>query len=235
MRGLIELLCLVYGVLPGGCVQHEQGFARCVRQLARDDAVDLGQLVHQVGLVVQTARGVHDDDIAAARLGRGDRVKYDRRRIGALAVTHDVRTRAFCPDFKLVSRRRAEGVRRTQHDLFALADIAGCQLADRRGLAHAVDADHQDDRGLTRNVQRLVVQHVVGQHLAQQVAQLRRGGNLPELCALFHLGDDLRGGFRAHVGQDKRFFQLFEQIRVDLDERREHVVQRAVYRVAGFL
>ena len=235
MRGFVELLRLVHGVLAGGRVQHEQGLARGVRQLAADDPVDLGQLVHQVCLVVQAARGVHDDDIAAARLGRGDRVKHDRRRIGSLAVAHNVRARALCPDFELVGRRRAEGVRRTQHDLFVLADIAGGQFADGRGLAHAVDADHQNDRGFARNVKRLIVQHVVGQHLAQQVAQLGRGGDLLELGALFHLGDDLRGGLRAHVGQDERFFQFFEQIRVDLDERREHVVQRAVDRVAGFL
>ena len=97
---------------------------------------------------MQASRSVDDDYIAAARLGRRDRIEYDRGRIRALAVAHDVRARALRPNLKLVGGGSAERIRGGQHDLFALAHIAGGQLADRRGLAHAVDADHQHNRRL---------------------------------------------------------------------------------------
>ena len=223
------------GVLSGGRVEHEQRLARSVRQLARDHAVDFRQLVHQIGLVVQAACGIDDNDVAAARLRRRDRVKDDRRRVCALAVPDDVRTRALRPNLELVGRRRAERVRRGQHDLFALADIACRQLADRGGLADAVDADDQNDRWLARDVERLIVKHVVGQHLAQQVAQLGGRCCLAQLCTLFHLGDDLRGGRRAYIRKDERFLELLEKILVDLDERREHAVERMAHCVRSFL
>ena len=225
----------MHGVLTRGRVEHQKRFARSVRQLTRDNAVDFRQLVHEVGLVVQTARRVHDDNIAAACLCRRNRVEYHSRRVCALAVTDDVRARALRPDFELVGRRRTEGIRRRQHDLFALADVTRRQLADGSGLADAVDADDQNDRRLARNVERLVVEHIVGQHLAQQVAQLGRCRGLAQLGAFFHLGDDLRGGRRAHVGKNERFFQLLEKVGVDFDERREYAVERMAHRVRSFL
>ena len=82
-------------------------------------------------------------------------------------MAYDVRTGTFSPNFQLVSRRRAEGIRRRQHNLFALIDIAGRQLADRGRLADTVDADHQNDRRLAVRIQRLVIEHIVGQHLAE--------------------------------------------------------------------
>ena len=181
---------------------------------------------------MQTARRVYDDNITAACLCRRDRVEYHSRRVRALAVTDDVRARALRPDFELVSRRRAEGIRRRQHDLLALADVTRRQLADGSGLA---DADDQNDRRLARNVERLVVEHIVGQHLAQQVAQLGGRCCLAQLGAFFHLGDDLRGGRRAHIGKNERFFQLLEKVGVDFDERREYAVERMAHRVRSFL
>ena len=147
----------------------------------------------------------------------------------------DVRTRALRPDLELVGRRRAERVRRGQHDLFALADITCRQLADRGGLADAVDADDQNDRRPARDIERLIVEHIVGQHLAQQVAQLGGRRGLAQLCALFHLGNDLRGGRRAYIRKDERFLELLEEILVDLDERCKYAVERMAHRVRSFL
>ena len=222
-------------ILTGGRIQHEQRFARRIRQLTGDNAVDLRQFVHQVGLVVQTACRIHDDDIAAACLGRRDGVEHNSRRVCALAVANDVRTGTFSPDFELVRRSRAEGIRRRQHHLFALIDIAGRQLADRGRLADTVDADYQNDRRLAVRIQRLVVEHVVGQHLAEQVAQLVRRGGLAQLGALFDLSDDLRRRGCTDIRQDECFFQFLEQIIIHLDKCREHAVQRVVHRIRCFL
>ena len=150
-------------------------------------------------------------------------------------MAYDVRTGTFSPDFELVRRSRAEGIRRRQHHLFALIDIAGRQLADRGRLADTVDADYQNDRRLAVRIQRLVVEHVVGQHLAEQVAQLVRRGGLAQLSALFDLSDDLRRRGCTDVRQDECFFQFLEQIIIHLDKCREHAVQRVVHRIRCFL
>ena len=73
------------------------------------------------------------------------------------------------------------------------------------------------------------------EHLAQQVAQLGRCRGLAQLGAFFHLGDDLRGGRRAYIRKDERFFQLLEKVGVDFDERREYAVERMAHRVRSFL
>ena len=83
---------------------------------------------------------------AYARLARSHCVKHDRRRICAFAVRDDGHARTPRPDGQLFGSRRAEGVARGQHHVFALLlEMAG-QLADGGGLAHAVDAHDQDDR-----------------------------------------------------------------------------------------
>ena len=89
--------------------------------------------------------------------------------------------------------------------------------------------------GLPSVFERLIVEHIVGQHLAQQVAQLVGRRGLAQLCALFHLGDDLRRRGCTDVRQDERFLQFLEEIIIDLDECCEHAVQRMAHRVRSFL
>src|SRR5207244_3718022 len=50
------------------------------------------------------------------------------------------------PRLELLDRRGAEGVRRNEEDLAALALEAGRELADGRGLAGSVRAEDQDHR-----------------------------------------------------------------------------------------
>ena len=65
----LEGLDLGMGVLAGRGVEHQQAGMRRRRIELADDAHDLGELVHQVGLVVQAARGVDQQHVAA--LGPG--------------------------------------------------------------------------------------------------------------------------------------------------------------------
>ena len=65
--------------------------------------------------------------------------------IAALRTADHVDAGALCPLFELLRRRRAERVRRRDEDLLSLRPVDGRELADRRRLANAVDADHEDD------------------------------------------------------------------------------------------
>ena len=131
----------MHGVLAGRRIQHKQRLARGGRQFAGDNAVDLGQLVHQIGFVVQTARGIDDDDIAFSRLDRRDRIEHNGGGIRARPVADDIRARAPRPDLKLIRSSRTERIRGGQHDLFAFRDIARGKLTDAGRFTDAVDAD----------------------------------------------------------------------------------------------
>ena len=65
----------------------------------------------------------------------------------------DRRAGALAPDLQLLDRRGAERVARRQPDLESGLAQLGRQLADGRGLAGAVDADHQNDMRLVREIE----------------------------------------------------------------------------------
>ena len=75
--------------------------------------------------------------------GGGEAVEDDGRRIGAFFVAHDLGARALRPDRQLLGGCGAKRVAGDEHDRMpALALLRG-ELADRRRLAGAVDADDQ--------------------------------------------------------------------------------------------
>ena len=133
----------VDAVLADRRVEHEQHFLRRARHLARGDAPDLVELVHQVHARVQAAGGVDQHRIAPLRLAGRDRVEHDGRGIGAFARAHDVDAGAVRPDFELLDRRGAKRVGGADQRLSPSRLQQIRQLADRRRLAGAVDADDQ--------------------------------------------------------------------------------------------
>src|SRR6266568_4085814 len=89
---------LTQAILARRRVEHEQHLVD--RAVLLDNPLDLAELVHQPGLGVQAARGVHDNGVHAARHARTDRLERDARRIGALAVrSHHGRADPGSPGF----------------------------------------------------------------------------------------------------------------------------------------
>ena len=144
----MEDLGLGKTVLAGRGVEHKQNLRSGPRQPAIDDAAHLGQLVHQVGLGVEPPGGVRDDDVDAAGHGCIQGVEDHGRGIGTGSVGNELAARSVCPDSKLIDRGGTESVGRGQKHRAALGAVAMGELANRRRLAGAVYADHEDDRRL---------------------------------------------------------------------------------------
>ena len=121
---------------------------RRARHAAIDDPADLGELVHQADLVLQTPGGVDQNDVATTRHGCVDAVEGDRRGIAAVRRPHEVRVGALGPGTQLLVGRGTEGVGRRHDDGLADATEMLGEFADGGRLARPVDADHQDDRRL---------------------------------------------------------------------------------------
>ena len=117
-------------------------------RLLLDDPLDLAELVHQAGLVLQPAGGVDEHGVDAAVDACLHGVERDARRVAALGAAHDLDADPLAPGGQLVDGGGAEGVGGTEHDGAVLGDQDPGQLADGGGLAGAVDADHEDDARL---------------------------------------------------------------------------------------
>ena len=94
---------------------------------------------------MQTSRGVDDHVIGVPRGRRLQRVVEHGRRISARLGANHFGAGALSPDFKLLDGCGAESIGRAKQNCLAVGTKDLRQLADGRGLARAVYADHQND------------------------------------------------------------------------------------------
>ena len=213
----MEQFGLANRVLPGAGVNGQHNFMRRIDIEFFHDADNLLQLFHQVRFILQTTRGIGNQDVNIARLRRLDGVENDRCRIRAGVLGNHRNIVALPPNLELLNRRRAEGIPRRQHHRLALLLELTRQLADGGGFTDAVDADHQNHkRRFAFYVQRLIhfrqnIAHLFFQQAVQRlsVAQLLAAGVVGKTR------DDLTRGFHADIGNQQLLFQLFKQIIVD--------------------
>ena len=190
---------------------------------ARDHAPHLRELVHQVRLRVQATRGVDEHDAVVGT----DRVVGDRRRIAAALAADEARARALGPDLELLLGRRAEGVGGAErHRAPVLAQLLR-ELADRRRLAGAVDADDEDHRRLVRDVERRRLTEERGDLLRERARELAQV--LPRLEA----PDQLRGRAHADVRVDQRLLEpLPRRVVLGIERRDDDLLGERTARLA---
>ena len=145
--GLGEEAGLLQAVLAGGGVDDEQRLVGRAGDEALGGAAHLVELLHQVGLGVEAAGGVDEEDAGGAGLGGGEGVEERGGGVAALAGLDEVDAGALGPDFELLDGGGAEGVGGAEQDGLAFAAVERGELAAGGGLAGAVDADHHDDFG----------------------------------------------------------------------------------------
>ena len=191
---------------------------------------DLGQLRHQVVLGMQTAGGVGDQDVEAARFRGLQGVECDRGRIGVLALGDDRDVVALAPDLQLLHGGGAEGVAGGQHQAVAVLLEAARQLADGGGLADAIDADGEQHERLLIGINRQRLGdrfQDCAQLDAQGLQQLSRVGEFARLEAFTDIGHDFGADPHADIGTDQRRLQLIEQVGVEFRVAREQDAEGA--------
>ena len=121
---------------------------------------------------MQAACGIRNDQIIAACGGRLDRIKDDGGGVCAFACADDGHTGAACPDLQLLAGGGTECITGRQHHLAALTGVVIGQLGNAGGLAHAVDADDQNDGGLAVQIHRVAGGQLLADDAAQRVQRL---------------------------------------------------------------
>jgi len=136
---IVELLRAVDGVLPGHGVGDKQDFVR--RHLALD-AADLG---HHLLVHVQTAGGVHDDDVALAHLGFPARHHARVHGVGVFPEAETLDTGLLRHDFQLLDGRRAVDIRGHQEGFVALFLQMQRDLACAGRFSLTLQPHHHDE------------------------------------------------------------------------------------------
>ena len=133
----------------------DQRLVRRAREALGGHPAHLRELLHQVRVGVQAPGGVGDHHVGAARLGRRDRVEDDRARVAARRARERSPPRPARPRSRAArSPRRDRCRRRRRRPAAELVVQDRRELADRRRLAGAVDADDHHHRGLGAEVER---------------------------------------------------------------------------------
>ncbi len=144
-RRLAEGVHLQHGVLADGRVEHQQHGVRRPWVGLLHDAHDFLEFGHEFGAVLQTAGGVHQQNIGVLLARGADGVEGQTRRVRAVGAGDNGRFQPRAPHAQLLHRRRAKRVAGGEHHAFALEGPFGGELGDGRRLAGAVDADDQHD------------------------------------------------------------------------------------------
>ena len=211
-RGAPELLDLRQRVLADRGVEHEQHRMRRAGVDLLHHAHDLFELGHQLASVLQPPRGVDEEEIDGGAARRSERVEREPGRVGALLARDDLRAGAAAPDLELIDRGCAERVAGRQHHAAAFGAKARRELADRGGLARAVDADDQNDERFRTGIDRQRScdrrEHLLD-FAGEDRLHLVGGDRL--LVARGRDGcDDASRRRDAEVGADEHVFQLCE-------------------------
>jgi hypothetical protein len=141
--GVAKNLDLRQGVLAGRRVEHQHHVMRRLRVEPAEHAADLGEFVHQPGLVLEPAGGVDDQHVGADRGAALDPLEHQAGGIAALLAGDDRHVEPLGPDPQLLDRRGAEGVAGDQHHRVILLLQQMGELGDGRRLARSVDPDDQ--------------------------------------------------------------------------------------------
>ena len=97
---------------------------------------------------MQPSGRIDEEHVDAPGLSRSCSIEHDGRRVGSFLMLYDRHVVPFSPNRQLLRRSGAERVAGNCRDLVSLLLKFGGQLADCGGFAGAVDADHQDNKGL---------------------------------------------------------------------------------------
>ena len=153
-----------------------------------------------------------------------DRVERHRARVALRRARDDLAARALRPHLELLDRGGAERVGGAEHDLQALGlrEVPG-ELADRRRLAGAVDADDHDHGRACAQLDR--VGSASGRACSasscdQRAPAAPAGPHGPARRLVLEPLDDLRGRARTDVGHDQRLLEALPGLVVERVEQR---------------
>ena len=165
MGCLGKLLGLLKGILPRRAIQHKHHLMRSIGDHLGHHVANLGQLVHQTHLVVQTAGRVDQHHIGSVGHGRLQRIEGYRGGVTTHLLADHRRPGPLGPDGQLIDGCGAERVGGSDIDLAAGPCELGGQLTDRRRLSGSIYTHHHQHVGHS------------GFHLDSEVL-LRAGGLL---------------------------------------------------------
>lgn len=219
VHDIAEDLRLNHTVLAGGRINHEQNLGD--RRFLLDNALDLAELIHQTGLILQAARGVHEHGVHALFLASLHGIKRDGCGVGAFLLgTHSLHAHAVTPGGQLLRRGRTERIRGAQEQGLTVSDHHAGNLADRGGLTDAVHANDQHHAGVavaTGGLQFAV--HVGADDLHELFAEhLLHGGGVARTLnahALLQRLHQAGGRLGTEVSEQQGFLNLIPDVLVD--------------------
>ncbi len=190
-----------------------------------DDALELGQLVHEVALRVQPAGGVDDQDVGAARRRRLDRVEHHRGGIGAGRLADDLDADPLPPRLQLLDGRGPERVGRGQERRGGPSPLsAAASLAHVVVLPEPLTPSIRITLGRASRASGCGRSERVEEEAAEERAQLIGAGHRAEHHFLAAAVDEVGGERGPEVGGDQQLLQLLPQRVVDgpigLEDRR---------------
>ena len=219
VHDIAEDLRLNHTVLAGGRVNDEQNLSD--RRFLLDNALDLAELIHQTGLVLQATCGVHEHGVDALLLASLHGIKRDGCGVGAFLLgTHGLHAHAVTPGGQLLGRGRTERIRGAQEQGLTVSDHHAGNLADRGGLTDAIHADDQHHAGVavaTGGLQLAV--HVGADNLHELFAEhLLHGGGVARTLNAHTLLQRLHqagGRLGTEVSEQQGLLNLVPDVLVD--------------------
>ena len=174
---------------------------------------------------MQTTRRVNENEVATQLIGLVEHVVANARGIGPAIALDDGHTCALTPHIELLDGRGAKRVGTADHDVLAGTRLGARDLADRGGLAGAVDTHEQHAaRRIVEDVG-LGLDEELAQALGKGATQLIGGLEVLTGRGLTQVVGDAHGDLTTHVSHDEGVLQVLPEALIHLTTEVEDLVQ----------
>ena len=224
---LVKFARLLQTVLTCRGIDDENGLHIHVSTFARD-VDDLLQLTHELIGCMQAPRCIDEHEVAPQLFGTLHDVIADTCRVRTTLALHDLDATSLAPDVELLDSSGAEGVARAYKHLAATERSLIGELANRRGLARAVDTHEEHADGVHAERIRVGLGKESADFVSEHVEHGIRVGQRPARGLVAQSVDDLHRRLGTQITQDERFLEVVPEILVELGTTAEQHVHPLV-------
>ena len=209
----MEAACNIHNILSGHCIDSQQNIIRMYKSL------DIGQLLHQLFINMQTPGSIKQHGIIAVFLGIIHCLLRCFQRLGLHTKRKDLNANAFPQCLQLFNRCRTNNITGYQQRLAALlflhyvGDLCGCRCFTGTLQTHHHDSCYSTAFIIYRSILASQQRYdFVMNDFYNHLPRIQRGHDLRSQCLFLYAGNEILNDAVINIGLQQRHTHLAQHV-----------------------